>query len=231
MITSKKTLIFLILSLCSWSLFAQQNNKESEDYKLNLEIYQKAVRYNDVAVAKDALFKLIVLDPSDISLMDSLAYLYFENQKYISSIMVSKDILAKNPNNLGAIEISALSFQNLGLKDKALAEYESLYLKNNNISTLYQIAFLQFDLKRYTESKTSVDIILADKELDQLKVIHGTSNNNQQEIPMKASILNLKGMIDIESGNKAEAKQNFEDAIKLAPEFELAKENLKKIDS
>lgn len=231
MIASKKILVCVLLSLCSLSVFAQNQAKETEDYKLNLEVYNKAVRYNDLAVAKDALFKLMVLDPNDISLMDSLAYLYYENQKFISSVMVCKDILAKNPNNLGAIEISALSFQNLGLKDKALAEYESLYLKNNNISTLYQIAFLQYDLKRYQESKTSVDIILSDKELDQLKVVHGTSNNSQQEVPMKASVLNLKGMIDIESGNKAEAKQNFEDAIKLAPEFELPKENLKKVNS
>ncbi|CAN5419253.1 hypothetical protein BH23BAC1_BH23BAC1_19030 [soil metagenome] len=231
MVASRKILVCVLLSLCSFSVFAQNSAKETEDYKLNFEVYSKAVRYNDVAVAKDALFKLMILDPNDISLMDSLAYLYFENQKYISSLMVCKDILAKNPNNLGAIEISALSFQNLGLNDKALAEYESLYLKNNNISTLYQIAFLQYELKRFKESKTSVDIILANTEIDQLKVIHGTSGNSQQEVPMKASILNLKGMIDIESGNKAEAKQNFEDAIKLAPEFELPKENLKKVNS
>lgn len=225
----KKCLILLLFSFCTVSAFAQTNPKETAEYKLNKEIYNKGIKYNDLGVSKDALFRLIALDPNDVSLLDSLAYLYFENAKYISSIMVCKDILAKNPNSLAAMEMSAVSLQNLGLKEKALEEYETLYLKNNDINTLYQIAFLQFDLKRYNESKTSVNIILENKTLDSLKVVHGTSQKTQQEVPMKASVLNLKGLIDFESGNKEEAKKYFEEALKLAPEFEHPKENLKKV--
>jgi tetratricopeptide (TPR) repeat protein len=229
MLTLKKSLIILLFLLINLTVFAQQNIKDTELYKTHKQVYSTAVKYNDIVVAKDAIYRLIALDPSDVSLLDSLAYIYFDNNNYVSSILVCKDIISRNPKSLGAREITAISFQNLGLKDKALEQYESLYLLNNDINTLYQIAYIQFDLKRYKEARTSIDIILDNKNLDTLKVVHATAQNTQQEVPMKASILNLKGLIDMEIGNKEDARKSFEDSIKLAPEFEHPKENLKKV--
>jgi tetratricopeptide (TPR) repeat protein len=229
MLTLKKNLVLFLFSLMSLAAFAQQNVKESETYKTNMQVYQTAVKYNDLAVAKDALYRLISLEPSNVSLLDSLAYMYYDNSNFVSTILVSKDIIAKDPKNVNARELTAISFQNLGLKDKALEQYESLYLLNNNINTIYQIAFLQYELKRFKEAKTSIDIILESKGLEDQRVVHATSEKTQQEVPMKASILNLKGLIDIENGNKEDAKLNFENALKLAPEFEHPKENLKKV--
>ncbi|MDQ3395553.1 MAG: hypothetical protein M3512_15795 [Bacteroidota bacterium] len=224
-----KFLLTILLTLFSFSLFAQQNVKETQEYKFNKQVYQTASKYNDLEIAKSALYRLITLDPSDLSLLDSLAYMYFDKSNFISSILVTKDIVSRNPKSSGAKEIMAISFQNLGIKDKALEQYESLYLMNNDINTLYQVAFLQYELKRFKESKTSIDIILANKNLETQKITFGTSQNTQQEVPMKASILNLKGLIEVENGNKEEARTNFENAIKLAPEFEHPKENLKKL--
>ena len=53
------------------------------------------------------------------------------------------------PNNLFALEVSCISLQNLGLKQQALNEYESLYLKSDRIDVLYTISFLQFELKKF----------------------------------------------------------------------------------
>lgn len=229
MLRYKISLFVVLFSIISFATFAQQNVKETENYKMNKKVYDAAVKYNDLSVAKDAIYRLITMDPTDVSLLDSLAYMYFDNSNFISSILVCKDIIAKNPQSLTAREVSAISFQNIGIKDKALEQYESLYLLNNDIKTMYQIAFLQYDLKRYKEARTSIDIILENKNLETAKVVHATSQKTQQEVPMKASILNLKGLIELDNGNKEEAKKNFENALKLAPEFEYPKENLKKV--
>lgn len=229
MLTLKRSLVLYLFSIMPFIGFAQENVKDSENYITKKKVYETAVKYNDMVVAKDAIYQLIALDPTDVSLLDSLAYMYYENSNFVSSILVCKDIIARSPNNLGAREIAAISFQRLGLKDKALEQYESLYLMNNDINAIYQIAFLQFDLKRFKEARTSIDIVLENKNLESQKVVHATSQNTQQEVPMKASILNLKGLIDMETGNKEEAKSSFENALKLAPEFEQPKENLKKL--
>jgi tetratricopeptide (TPR) repeat protein len=230
----KFTFLFMMIALlASLSLFAQNSQtvkpKETEDYKRQLTVYQLASRYNDVAVAKSALYNMLAIDPSNISLLDSLAYYYFDYQQFAPAIIVAKDILSINPNHLAAIEICATGFENLGIQDQALTYYESLYLKNNDLYNLYKIAFLQFNLKRYKESGTSADIIINNKKSEELKLVFGTGDNKQQEIIMKAAIYNLKGMISKDEGDKANAKKHFEEALKLAPDFYLAKESLRQL--
>ena len=54
----------------------------------------------------------------------------------------------------------AFALQNLGLKQQALNEYETLYLKTDRIDVLYTIAFLQYELKNYNESMNNLNILL-----------------------------------------------------------------------
>ncbi len=202
----------------------------SEAYKQQLRVYQNALKYNDVSVAKNALYNMLAINPSNTSLLDSLAYFYYDYQQYASSLLVSRDILFINSSHLPALEIQAVSYEKLGLYDNALSSYESLYLKRNNPYTLYKIGMLQYDLKRHNESKTSLDILLESAEVDSLKVVLNEQGSQQQkEIPMKAALHNFQGLNHLELGNKEAAKQSFEAALKLAPEYQMAKENLGKI--
>lgn len=203
--------------------------KDSEAYKRQLSVYQNALKFNDVSVAKNALYNLWALDPTDNSLLDSLAYLYYDYQQYASSLLVTRELLAKNPNNLPALEINAISFENLGLYDQALTAYESLYLKHQNPYTLYKIGLLQFDLKRHRESKTSLDILLKNTAVDSLNVVVAEKDNQQKQIPMRAALLNFQGLNNIELGNKEAAKEDFEKALELVPDYSMAKENLEKL--
>ncbi len=212
------------------SMAQEAKGQASEAYKQQLNVYQYALRFNDVAVAKTALYNMLAIDPSSTSLLDSLAYFYYDYQQFASSLLVARDILAVNSNHLPALEIQAVSYEKLGLYDQALSNYESLYLKRNNPYTLYKIGMLQFDLKRHNESKTSLDILLGNAEVDSLKVVlNEGAGQEQKEIPMKAALHNFQGMNHLELGNKDAAKQSFEAALKLAPEYKMAKDNLGKI--
>lgn len=223
-------LVLVTIFAANTSMAQEAKGKTSEAYKQQLSVYQNALKYNDVSVAKNALYNMLALDPSNTSLLDSLAYFYYDYQQYASSLLVSRDILSINANHLPALEIQAVSFEKLGLYDKALNAYESLYLKRDNPYTLYKIGMLQYDLKRHNESKTSLDILLQSAEVDSLKVVYNEQGNQQQkEIPMKAALHNFQGMNHLELGNKEAAKQSFEAALKLAPDYKMAKDNLGKI--
>jgi tetratricopeptide (TPR) repeat protein len=159
-----------------------------------------------------------------------LAYFYYENQKYASAVLVSQQLLARNPKNTVALEMSAVGYEVMGVPDRSLQNYESLYLLTNNISTLYKMAFLQYDLKRYTESLASIDVLLASKEIDTLKVVFNDAENKPKEYAMKVAVLNLKGLaVNEHLGDKAAAKKLFEEALAIAPDFVLAKQNLVKV--
>ncbi len=191
--------------------------------------YNVAMRFNDPDVARDALYDLIVESPTNDSLFLNLAMMYYENQKYASTILVSQELLARNPKNPTALELAASSFEGLNIYDKALQHYETLYLATNAFPSLYKMAFLQYDLKRFKECAATSDILLSKKEADELKVSYQTADNKTKEYPIKVAILNLKGMVSKENGDVAGAKKLFEQVLAMAPDFAQAKENLAKI--
>ncbi len=234
---TKIKLLLLLLSL-SYQGFAQeeepaqenQENTKSPIYWLYDGHYRLAVKYNDYAEAKSALYNLILLEPKNDSLRYSLAYAYFDAGKYPSTIMVCNDILAFIPNHLGALELSAISFENLGLKDKALPNYEKIYMASSSLNALYKMAFLQYDLKKYAECGVNIDILLTHEQMQEAMIVFTEENNESKEYPMKVAVLNLKGMVNKEIGNNAEAKKAYEEALAISPDFKLAKSNLAELD-
>ena len=222
-------MILAILSLSVSSELKAQNNdvKNTQLYKLFQMKYVFGRKYNDSNVAKDALYSMIAMDPNDDSLKMVLCYYYFEQNQYASSLFVSLDLLSRHPDNEDAMKINAMSYENMGVRDKAIEVYESLYLKTNEVNVLYQAAMLQFELERYNECTASLDIVLKDPQSKALKLNFAKTETEQQEVSLAAAAYNMKGMLEKRQGNKTEAKSLFEKAIELEPEFVLAAQNLK----
>jgi len=188
--------------------------------------YSIAQRWGDYDVAKDALYDLIIEYPGNDSIIFTLAYFYYENQKYPSSAMICKDLLTRDSKNVPALELAGMSYENLNIKDRALQSYESLFLLTNNNSTLYKMASLQYDLKRYKESLTNADILLGKPEADSLKVIFNDAKDLPKEYSIRAALLNLKGLVYKAQEDKVNARKSFEESLKVAPDFDAAKKNL-----
>ncbi len=201
--------------------------QDAEALKRQRFIFETASRFNDPVVARTALYNMMAMNPSNNDLLDSLAVFYFEYGQYASAAIAAKEAQKRNPENILAYEIAAISFESLKIKDRALTEYESLFLKNNNTFTLYKIAFLQYDLERYNESNTSADILLRRKEAAEQTIAFQRSDESQQEIPLTAALYNLKGIIAVQQSKPDEAKEMFNKALEVAPDFELAQTNLK----
>jgi tetratricopeptide (TPR) repeat protein len=220
----------------TWNIQAQTQTqddvKNSMIYKLQRGVYNRALKYNDPGAAIYALYNLCALDPRNDSLLFALQYLYYNNQQYIPSILVANDVLLLNSNNLNAQEMKAVSLERVGANDKAIDEYESLYLKhNNNITYLYKTAALQYSVKRYKEAKTNVDIMLTNNMADSLRMTFPKGDSAEQQVTMKASLYNLKGLIDQAMGNPVDAKNDFNKALEIVPDFYLARQNLDSLNA
>jgi tetratricopeptide (TPR) repeat protein len=231
----KGSMVVLAMSMF-FTLHAQNNTAQNNDIK-NTQMFKHyqmkyvfGMKYNDSEVAKDAMYSMIAMDPNNDSLKMTLCYYYFENNQYVSSLFVSADLLARNPDNINALKINAMSYENMGARDKAADAYEALYLKTNEVDVLYQLAIIQFELERYTECKTNLDIVLQDPQAKALKLNFAMDNNKQQEITIEAATYNALGMLEKQQGNKEEAKKNFQKALELQPEFFLADQNLKELN-
>jgi tetratricopeptide (TPR) repeat protein len=229
------TIVFLL----SMSVQAQNQSQEQVQnpidvrqtmvYRMQRGIYQRAMKYNDLNAAISALYNICILEPQNDSILFGLAYIYFDNQKYLSATLTLNDVVLLNPDNLQALELKALSLENIGALDKSLEDYESLYLKSNNINFLYKMAIFQYELSRFKEARTNLDILLSKKEADELRVYYPGENDQQQEILMRASLHNLKGLIAKEEGNITEAKKQMGIALEVEPDFYQARKNLSEL--
>ena len=79
------------------SVFAQDKPVESETNQkrneIDRKIYQLALRYNDLAVARMKLFELIERNPTNITYPETLISLYFEAGQYTSAAVSALDVL------------------------------------------------------------------------------------------------------------------------------------------
>lgn len=220
-------LAFIVLmSVYNESVGQNKEIQKTQLYKLFQMKYVFGMKYNDGEVAKDALYSMIAMDPNDDSLKMSLCYYYFDQNQFASSLFVSRDLLARYPENIDALKINAMSLENMGARDKAIEAYESLYLKTNDIGVLYQVALMQFEMERYAECRTNLDIIIKNPLAKTLKLSFNKSERELQEVSLEAACYNMKGMLENQQGNKEEAKKNLQKAIELEPNFTLASQNL-----
>ena len=213
--------LILLLFLSSYESFTQ-----STEFDIQKSIYEKAKSYNDPNVAITALYNMVALQPDNLLLKDSLMREYLSLSQWAPTYMISREIMASQPNNNFALEVSCVALQNLGLKQEALNEYESLYLRTDRVDVLYTISFLQFELKNLNESLTNLNILLENEQTEEMLVSVNKNQNERQEVSMRAQLNYLKGLVFLEQGKNDLAKQSFNSAIELSPEFNNAIEKL-----
>jgi len=231
---NKFALTFLLFTI-TFSLKGQDSTKVEQDnrpaiYWFYHNNFNLATRYSDLAEAKSALYSLINLEPQNDSLKFNLAYMYFDTKQYASSILVCMDVLALNPQHAPSLEMTAISYEELGLKEKALLNYEQLYLLTDNIETLYKLTFIQFDLKRYGECEVNIEILMKHPEIDNKTMVFQISETEQKEFSLRVAVLNLQGLVKKDQGDLAGARESWNSVLAIAPDFIFATNNIAELD-
>lgn len=235
----KKILLITCIFIYTFG-FTQKNNVQNNTntnsdngYAIKEKVFREALKYADLTVAKSALFEMIALKPTEKTLKDSLALIYINLGQPQQAILLSREILQNDPTNIAMLEVKAIAQQSIGMTKEALVDYETLFSKQKNIFHLYQIATLQYDLKRMAECNASLDQIISaqDVEKQQINVGTGQQNNAQQKISLKAAALNVKGVLAMDLNEINIAKQCFTEALKLNQDFVLARNNMQYIES
>ena len=213
----------LILMLGSGSFaFAQKNSEQLDHYK---KLYEQGLKYNDLSVAAQAVHGILASDPDADNWLDTLATIYFQRGAFAQCLLTTNDALKKDPDNQTTIEMRAVCKENLGLLKEALADYEFLYSKSQNIYHMYQISTIQYGLRRFGECEQSVNRMLSDPRGKEETILIST-DRGQQRVPFHAACQNLLGVLMLDVGKKDVAKKHFEQAVSIYPEFVLAKANL-----
>ena len=218
---------FLLLLATGGNLVSAQAG--ADPFDVQMRFYKSALKNYDLQAATVALYTMQALKPERADLNDSLALLYFAGERYAQAYLVGQAIVNADPKRNDMLEMVAVSKQNLGMIKESLADYEKLYGAEKSVYFLYQMATLQYQLKRYGECVSSLDQILANADADKQKVSIRVQGGSQ-EAPMKAAAYNVKGICALELNQAAAAKENFNKALQLFPDFVLAKANLETME-
>mgnify|MGYP001085795221 CR=1 FL=1 len=223
------SLVLLLSFLC-----AQKKQKESEAPKSSvprtdsvaIRIYQQATRYQDPLTKIYALHQRIAQEGASFALLDTLAQAYFEAGFYKQAISVVDELLPQQPRNATLAEIKALSYYYLQDLKKAVEAYETLYEITSEPLHLYQVVTMQFNLQRYGECQANIDKLLSLPEAAQAQVRIATPDGQTQSVPLRAAAHNVRGVIFRLQKDYTRAREAFEKALQIAPDFLLAKGNL-----
>jgi tetratricopeptide (TPR) repeat protein len=214
-----------VFALSAVVLLSVTNLKAQDAFDTQMKAYKLALKNYDLQAATVCLYQAIALKPERKDLNDSMALLYFAGERYAQAFIIGEEILKDNPKRNDMLELVAVSKQSLGLVKESLADYEKLYAADKSIYYLYQIATLQYQLKRYGECVASLDQVIANPESAKQKV-NIVVQGGSQDVPMKAAAYNVKGICAMELNQDEAAKDNFNKALAESPEFVLAKGNL-----
>ena len=220
-------LLYIITFIVTTTAIAQTTNTIT----LEKQKLKQALAYGDKSVASAAMYNIVAIEGTQSTYKDSLAYLYFNNRNYVSCFLVINDILSYKNNELQLMEMKAISLESMGAFGKASETYNELLTITNNNYHAYKLAGLQLGLKKFEEAFVSVKKSNKLPDDGKVKVNFKVNKNFNQNIDLKAAIAYLEGVIALNLEKDEEAKLSFERAVKLFPDFVLAKGKLEALNN
>lgn len=197
--------------------------KDTIDY--DLRVYANSISIGDYNTAIMAMHYKYAKD-SNIKWLDTLSKLYYTGGNSRAAILTGELVIKRQPNNITILELLAVSYDNLNDKKTALTYYEKLVEKTQKPYFSYQCAVQEFALGRVSECELNLKKTMAHPECEKEKINMVVSQNQTQMVVLKAACLNLLGFLQMKLNKNEEAKKSFEDALKISPDFALAKGNL-----
>ncbi len=218
----------IILSLLIVSFFFScddANKKTKKKYNHYLSIYNNALNHGDINVAINACYEIIGFDSTKTNFYDTLVYLYLNTNNEGATFLAARSSLKYNPNNDKMTRVAANFAKSLGMADTAIAYYKRTFVINNNLENLYDMAQVQYNAGYDAAAEQTADMIIKSPDSEKTMIAISLGKETPQQIPMKAAAYNIKGTILISLGSKEVALKYFDEALKIAPDFRVAKKN------
>ncbi|AXT21011.1 hypothetical protein D7030_00060 [Flavobacteriaceae bacterium AU392] len=211
-----------ILGLMIFMLVLQVNAQDNNELVKHYEAYYKQMKIQgDVQGIINALTHLNVLSPN-VARKDTLAAYYMNNNKHLQALNTIGIEMNANDSNL-ALEVKAVSLQNLNQAQRAIPPFEELFKRNSNVFVAYELADLKIQTNNLVDAKQYIDYGLANAKDDQKRSYF--ERQQPYQVSVKAAFTYLKGILKYSEDQKANigaAIALFDEALTLAPNFNLA---------
>jgi tetratricopeptide (TPR) repeat protein len=218
-----------ILAICTGIVSCQSGNTKEEKADAenpHLKLFKHARTTGDLGTAAVALNEMLLDDTTYSDWYDTMAVLYYNMGNYQPASWYADKVLAEKPKDLRMLELVAMSEQQLGRPEKVLKAYGDLFNATQDFQYLYQSAAVEFSMGNVDNCRQLVDSILRSPSIDKDSIEIQIENDYSQQVPLRAAVYNLQAFLKARDGNMMGAKNDFEKALRIYPDFILAKRNL-----
>ncbi len=222
-------LLFPIFALTLFFSCAPNHPKNNSSH--DEKVYKSALQMGDVNVAIHACYDIIANDSTKTNYYDTLVYLYLNTRNDGSTFLAARASLKYKPDNDKMTRVSADYAKALGMPDTAIFYYKKTFELNNKLENLYEVAQVQYNAGYDSAAEQTAEQIINTRDSEKMMIAIAAEQEKPQQIPLKAAAFNIKGTIFISMGNKEGALRYFNEALKLAPDFRVAKKNKEDIRS
>lgn len=209
-------LLFLVLTANS---FAQTNQELLKHYQA---YYEQMKQQGDVQGVINGLTHLSILEQSQ-ERKDTLALIYMTEGMHVQALNTI-GIENNADDSAIAIEVKAVSLKALNETERSVIFFEKLFNRNPNISVAYELAESYIQLNQLDQAKTYADYGVENATEKMGKTFY--ESQQPYQVTLKAAFMYLQGLIkynENKTTNADAAAAILEEAIKLAPNFNLAR--------
>lgn len=196
---------------------------------LHLQVYRNALAAGDLATAITSLNYVVATEMKTGKYQDSLAMLYFASGNVQQANYWSNKVLTTQPNNLVMLDIKASALKQMNQPLQAIETYEKMLSIDNSPATCFNLTELQYSVKRLYECVASTQMAEKMQISKELGFSYKIDKETAQT-PLMAAFYNYRGLALYDLGDKEASKIAFLAALKIDPNFILARVNLEQLE-
>jgi tetratricopeptide (TPR) repeat protein len=196
------------------------------------KVYAEAMKAGDSYAALHAAYSLLADDSAHaVQHLDTIVSLYASLSLIEPAFKTADRILAIDPQNDRMLDIKAAGEIAKGNGVEVIKKYRALYDKTNDLNYLFKVGQVQVQVSDPKDLKNTISEFENHPKLstDSVDSQVGTGIK-KQKVTAKAALVYLRGLEAVRAQNYALAKKHMGEALKLQPDFFMAKQFLEDLN-
>lgn len=214
-----KGVIYSMLFVFFVSCNSYSKKDLQEHYK---QVADNAVRWNDYGTAATAWQSLYQLDRTNAPLLDSVFYAFTATNNAVAAASIGNEIVRAHTQDTAFLYALTDMNKRSGNFGPAIEVIKlNMALTGDSLPGMYDIAACYFELGDMNSAVQYLNSVI-----QYPTAMERMANVSGEEVPYVVAALNVVGVAAIRLGNISEAEKVLLEALKLAPNFSLVRNNL-----